>query len=165
MKSEAPSIYAIIGVSYKEGKTFYVKRSSKMKNYPDVWSLISIQISKEEFQSHLDLASVSERFDELSRERLSGAKIRVLEHLTSDDSDKNNIGCHVFLHLYHVDVLELNSLNPDYYVASDWLNQNELDDLNEDLTCGLCTRMWKDYAWHNDLLPRDFLPDTLVESV
>ncbi|MEW6283343.1 MAG: hypothetical protein AB1758_32340, partial [Candidatus Eremiobacterota bacterium] len=51
------SLFGLIGVwTNEQGRTFYVKRSPKMKNYPSVWSLFSIQYDPKELTDPEDLA-------------------------------------------------------------------------------------------------------------
>ena len=55
MENMASQIEAVIGVWFKDGRTFYVKRSEQMENYPNTWSLLSIQFTREELPDFTDL--------------------------------------------------------------------------------------------------------------
>ena len=57
MRTTTQHIDAIIGVYVQDDRTFYVKRSPSMENYPNAWSLLSIQFTLDELQDFLDLPS------------------------------------------------------------------------------------------------------------
>ena len=154
------SLNAVIGVWHRGIRTFYVKRSDKMQNYPGLWSLLSIQYQPRDLPNPLDLQSVQLHMDKLSLERLSGRQMRVQQHLLSGDSDLNPLNRHVFLHLYEVHLDKEPRLNPDYYTAGAWLTPTEYEQRNAGIQCGLCLRLWSDYAWLSGLHDRPFVPQT-----
>ena len=162
MSEPLKKLHAVIGVGYKDNLTLYVKRSEKMENYPGVWSLLSIRFDPEELDDPGDLVTVQQLMEKMSRERLNSTPIAVKQHLTSADSAKNPINRHVFLHLYEVELLEEPVLNPDFYADSAWLTPEEYEECSKDAQCGLCLRMWSDYAWLHGIVDRPFAPQ--VES-
>lgn len=145
-------LHAVIGVWYRDGKTYYVKRSSQMENYPNVWSLLSIQ-----FDPNSD-SKIQELFELMSEERLNGAKLKVKEHLTSGDDPDSPVGQHVHLHLYELELLEEPKLNSKFYTDARWMTPAEYQDASVGQKCGLCLRLWSDYAWLAGLSDRPFVP-------
>ena len=158
MVSLPPKLHAVIGVRYEGDRTFYVKRSEKMTNFPSVWSLLSIQFDPEWLKNPEDLPKAQKLMDEMSEERLCGAKIRVERLITSGDDPNSPIGCHVFLHLYKVNLVGEPQLNPDYYSDSAWFTAKEFSAASEGQKCGLCTRLWSDHAWLTGVTDQPFIP-------
>jgi hypothetical protein len=159
MSEVLPKLYAVIGVWLREGRTFYVQRSEKMTNYPLTWSLLSIQFQPDELEDPTDLDKAQGLMKKLSIERLGGVSISTKKYLASDNSSNNPIGKHVFLHMYEVDLLDPPLLNPDYYRDSAWLTPTEYEEyVGFNSVCGLCIRMWSDYAWMHGLSDRPFAP-------
>jgi hypothetical protein len=149
-------IHAIIGVRTSGPATFYVKRSLEMANYPGVWSLLSIQFRPEQLcDPRTDLPVVAELFQRMSVERLGGVPIKVQKYLTSGSSNDNPMNVDVRLHLYEVS-FEDERLNPKYYTEGAWLRPEEYDERCADQICGLCLRLWADYAWMNGITDRPF---------
>lgn len=150
-------ITAVIGVRHDGPLTWYLRRSMRMANYPGVWSLPSIQFSPDDLPDVADLERVSAHFDRLSAERLGGVPVHVVRHLTSGTSDMNPMGVDVTLHLYLIDMPEEPVPNPDFYLASDWLSASEYEERSAGQPCGLCTRLWGDFAWLSGITDRPFL--------
>jgi hypothetical protein len=158
MITMASDINAIIGVWFKDGQTFYVKRSGHMENYPNVWSLLSIQFSPEELPDFTDLRTVQEVMERMSEERLGGAPIRLVHYLKSARCSDNPMQVLVTLHLYQIELEYEPELNPKYYVDSAWFTPEEYVKASENSTCGLCMRMWSDYCYERGLSKIRFAP-------
>ena len=157
-----PAIHAVIGVWYRNGRTYYVERSHKMAHYPGVWSLFSIQFSQSELTHCEDLATVQRLMDRMSDERLGGAAIVVKRHLISGNSDQNPIKKHVYLHLYQIDLVCDPVLNPEFYTQGAWLTAKEYEERSAGQPCGLCLRLWSDHSWLMGLTDRPFVPRTVA---
>jgi hypothetical protein len=151
-------IHAVIGVWCKNGKTFYVLRSERMENYPNVWSLLSIQFEPSTFVEETDFAFVQSLMEQMSRQRLGGVGIRVVRYLTSAHCSENPMNKRVFLHMYQVELDELPDLNPEYYSDFAWLTPEEYVERSRGGSCGLCLRMWSDYSVRHRLARRPFAP-------
>ena len=158
MNFDLPELHAMIGVWHKDNLTYYVKRSEKMENYPSVWSLLSIQFDPAELSDPADLSKVQGLMERLSKERLGGVPIATEQHLISGDSSDNPFDKHVFLHLYGVELRKEPRFNPDYYTDSAWLTPEEYEDRSANQRCGLCLRLWSDYAWMAGISDRPFVP-------
>lgn len=153
-----PPINAIIGVWYSGNKTFYVKRSAKMQNYPLVWSLLSIQFKPEELPDQLDLDAVQKLMEKMSAERLGSTPVKVVQYLTSATCSDNPMQTRVALHLYRIEFDRPPELNPEFYLDSAWLTPDEYTERSKNSTCGLCLRMWSDYCLHRGLVSKRFAP-------
>ena len=151
------NLYAVIGVWHRESTTYYVKRSEKMENYPGLWSLFSIQYQPEELPDPEDLTRIEPLMQKMSKERLCGQPVTVKSHLIAGDSDNNSIDKHVFLHLYEIEFGREPDLNPDYYEVGEWLSPEEYEHRSAGKKCGLCLRLWSDYAWLAGLTDRPFI--------
>jgi hypothetical protein len=145
--TDKKKLFAIIAVAHEGERTFYVKRSLHMANYPGVWSLPSIQFDSKELGDPTDLRTVAHYVDTMSRQRLGGAALRIEELLTSGNSDDNPIDRDVHLYLYRVAFQTPPVLNPDFYTDSRWMTASEFEEASADQTCGLCVRLWADHAW------------------
>ena len=157
MKQKQP-IHAVIGVRYHGASTYYVKRSLKMANYPGVWSLFSIQFKPHELRNPKQVGGeVDELFGRMSEGRLGGVPVKVKSYLTSGSSDENPMGVEVNLHLYEVALAEEPRLDPRYYTDAAWLRPEEYEHLCAGQACGLCLRLWADYAWMTGLTERPFM--------
>lgn len=156
-KGNLPKLYAVIGVRFDHGKTFYVKRSPNMKNYPNTWSLFSIQFNPDQVD-YRNLKQVQSLMDKMSEERFGGGAIKVLNYLDSGTCSSNPINKRVFLHMYLVDLEKEPMLNPDYYADSEWLTPQEYVERSKEAPCGLCTRMWSDYSYTHGLSKERFAP-------
>lgn len=156
MTSMLPKLHAIILVAHKENRTFYVKRSTQMENYPGVWSLPSIQFLPRELPDHNDIWRVQAFVDKFLTQRLGPNRVRVEKFLTMGDSDTNPIGRHVHLYLYEAQLVGTPELNPTFYTDMRWLTPEEFEHLSAGQTCGLCVRLWGDYAWLHGLSDRPF---------
>ncbi|MEM7115513.1 MAG: hypothetical protein AAF614_23935 [Chloroflexota bacterium] len=165
MSKDLPKLHAVIGVWTNEAKTFYVQRSEKMENYPLVWSLLSIQFPENELADPQDLSTVQGYMEKMSAQRMNGTPVRVMRYLSSDNSARNPISKHVFLHLYQIEFLEEPKLNPDYYVNSEWLTFEGYERKAAGGPCGLCMRMWGDYAYLHGIIDRPFSPPTPEELI
>lgn len=159
MVANLPKVQAVIAVGIDGSRTYYVKRSEHMVRYPFVWSLPSIPFSDAELRDSEDLASVQRLMVKMSAERLGDVPVEIVRHLVSGDSDANPYGVHVYLHLYEVRFLEEPVLNPGYYVDAAWLTPREYEERTADQQCGLCLRLWADYAWATGLSDRPYAPE------
>lgn len=163
MGSRAPSLHAVIGVDCREGRTYYVRRSESMENFPGVWSLPSYRFAPSELKSPKDdLGTVQKLFARLSDERLGGTSIRVNEHLISGDDPDSPVGQHVFLHLYGITLFDDPNLNAAYYTDGAWLTPAEYQHRSAGQPCGLCLRLWSDYAWLAGMSDRPFVPQAVA---
>ncbi len=151
-------INAVIGVRRKAGSTFYVKRSEHMTNYPNVWSLFSIQHDPATLPDVTDIAAAQPLFDAMSAERLGGVPVTVKSYLTSGSSDLNPMDVDVTLHLFEIDFDVEPVLNPRYYTDAAWLSAEEYEERCAEQVCGLCLRLWSDYAWIMGYTDRPFVP-------
>lgn len=147
---------AVIGIWHRENETYYVQRSEKMQNYPSLWSLFSKQFLPDDLHDPSDLYKAQGIMDQMSVERLCGAQVKVLEHITSGTSASNPIRMHVTLHLYLLEFPTEPKLNPDFYSEGTWLTFNEFEEKINKSTCGSCTRMWWDHAWFKNWVNRPF---------
>jgi hypothetical protein len=158
MLEQKEPIHAIIGVRHRGDSTYYVKRSLEMPNYPGVWSLFSRQFTPYEFPNPQMLGGMTdELFRRMSEERLGGVPVKVVKYLTFGSSDDNPMGVDVNLHLYEIVLPEEPRLNPDYYTDAAWLSPEEYEGRCADQVCGLCLRLWADYAWLTGLTKRPFM--------
>jgi hypothetical protein len=151
-------INAVIGVWHKGGRTFYVKRSSSMRNYPNTWSLLSIQFMPEEFPDFTDMAAAGNLMRKMANERLGGVPVRLLRYLKSARCSENPMKVSVTLHLYEIDLQAEPVLDPHYYVDSAWFTPEDYLSMSESQTCGLCMRMWSDYCCERGLSRIRFAP-------
>lgn len=151
-------IHAVIGVWTRGHLTYYVKRSEKMQNYPGVWSLLSIQFDPHELERPRHLPTVQQFMEKMTEERLGGVPINVKEYLISGDSDRNPYEKHVYLHLYRIKLLGDPNLNSDYYSRGAWLTAEQYEERSAGQPCGLCLRLWSDYAWLIGTTDRPYLP-------
>lgn len=141
------NIYALIGVRRIGERTYYVKRSPVMANYPNIWSLLSIQFDPGEVTDPANLHVVSTHIQRLSDQRLGGVRAAATSLLISGDQYSAAIGKHVFLHLYEVELAAEPELNPLYYVDAAWWTPEQYAEKTVSQTCGLCLRLWASYAW------------------
>lgn len=156
--SAQSAIYGVIGVWRRGALTYYVKRSQNMENYPGLWSLFSIQYGQSELIDPKDLRTAQYFMERMSDQRLGGERITVLSHLISGDSEANPMNKHVYLHLYEVHLEQEPLLNSEYYVAGDWLTPEQYEKRSAGHQCGLCLRLWSDYAWLSGIHDRPFIP-------
>lgn len=128
-----------------------------MENYPDVWSLLSIQFDPRQVD-YSDIDQVQRLMDHMSAQRLGSVPVRVLNLIGSGTCGNNPINKRVFLHMYLV-YMELEpNLNPSYYVDAKWLTPEEYMERSKEAPCGLCTRMWSDYSYAHGLSSERFAP-------
>lgn len=160
MKEKLPKLYAIIAVANRGDRTFYVRRSNKMENYPGVWSLPSVRFDPVQLPDIRNLERVQGYMNRMSVERLGGVPVIARRLLTTGDSADNPISQHVFLYLYEVDLPTPPQLNSDYYVDSAWMTAAEYEGACKGQQCGLCLRLWSDYAWMAGITDRPFIPRT-----
>ncbi len=158
MESSVSQIEAVIGAWLKDGRTLYVKRSSQMENYPNVWSLLSIQFTPEELPDFTDLATAEKVMERMSEERLGGVPVRLIHYLKSSRCSDNPMHVPVTLHMYQIELEREPELNPRYYVDSAWFTPEEYMKATENATCGLCMRMWSDYCYQSGLSNVRFAP-------
>ena len=151
METMASQIEAVIGAWLKDGRTLYVKRSGRMENYPNVWSLLSIQFTPEELPDFSDLAAAEKVIKKMSEERLRGVPVKLVHYLKSARCSDSPMQVPVTLHLYQIELSGKPKLNPRYYVDSAWLTPEEYLAASADSTCGLCMRMWSDYCYQSGL--------------
>jgi hypothetical protein len=158
MSKKGAPIYAVIGVRRNGPSTYYVKRSAFMANYPSVWSLMSIQHAPNEMLDPYDLYEASVYFERMSEQRLGGAALRVSRYLTAGASDANPMNVDVTLKLYELEFDEEPRLNPRYYEAARWMSAAGYEAASAGQRCGLCLRLWSDYAWMAGYTDRPFVP-------
>lgn len=151
-----PEIHAVIGVWHRGDDTYYVKRSTKMLNYPGVWSLLSIRYNPETFLDKNDIERAASYFRTMSQQRLSGAAIKVNRFLIDGSSEDNPMGVQVHLRLYEIEIANPIYLNPDFYTDSGWMNFQEYEKASQGEKCGLCLRLWGDYAWLSGITDQPF---------
>lgn len=151
-------IHAVIGVRRSGHRTFYVRRSESMDNYPGVWSLFSRQYDPSTIADMRDVRSVAPVFEDMSAQRLCGAPLRVKSFLTSGSSDRNPMGVMVTLHLYEIELDDEPVLNQLYYTDKAWMTAAEYEIAVAGKPCGLCYRLWADYAWLKGYTDRPFVP-------
>ena len=158
MESSVSQIEAVIGVWLKDGRTLYVKRSGRMENYPNVWSLLSIQFTPEELPDFTDLEAAEKVMERMSEERLGGVPVRLIHYLKSSRCSDNPMHVPVTLHMYQIELEREPELNPEYYLDSAWFTPEEYMKATENATCGLCMRMWSDYCYQSGLSNVRFAP-------
>jgi len=151
METMVSQIEAVIGVWFKDGRAFYVKRSGRMENYPNTWSLLSIQFTRKELPDFTDLAAVQGAIERMAKERLGGVPVKLVHYLKSARCSDNPMQVPVTLHLYQIELEHEPEINPRYYVDSAWLTPEEYIKASENATCGLCMRMWSDYCYQSGL--------------
>ena len=157
-------LHAVIGVWYRGDLAYYVKRSHRMRYYPGVWSLFSMQFEPSELKDPNDLRKVHRIMVKMSNERLGGTLIDVAGFLDSGNSDHNPYGRHVYLHLYEIQLDREPHLNPSYYTDGAWLTAEEYEGRSAGQPCGLCIRLWSDYSWLKGITDRPFIPREPVSS-
>lgn len=157
--STLPDLHAVIGVWNDGARTFHVKRSQRMRNYPGVWSLFSIQFRPEELPDPDDLSAAQVHFERMARQRLGGAGVETLELLATDSSDRNPIGHNVHLRLYRIRFESQPRLNPEFYTDGRWMTFDEYEVAASGEACGLCMRMWGDIAFLHGIIDRPFIPN------
>lgn len=145
VRAESRVLDAVIGVWYRGARTYYVKRSLHMQNYPGAWSLFSIQFDPDEFPEPFDLKAAQRVMERMSAQRLHAAPIRVTRFLTASTCTNNPIDKIVRLRLYRVEFDAEPALNPEYYTDGAWMTAEEYAERRADATCGSCIRMWSDY--------------------
>lgn len=158
METMTSQIDAVIGAWFRDGRTYYVKRSPQMENYPGVWSLLSIQFARDELVDFTDLASAKKVMERMSEERLGGVPVRLIHYLKSARCSDNPMQVPVTLHLYQIELESEPKLNPEYYVDFAWFTPEEYMKASENATCGLCMRMWSDYCYQAKLSKIRFAP-------
>ena len=151
MESSVSQIEAVIGAWLKDGRTYYVKRSPEMRNYPNTWSLLSIQFTKEEFPDFTDLQAAQRVMNRMAEERLGGVPVKLVRYVKSSRCSDNPMHVPVTLHMYEIELEGEPKLNPRYYVDSGWFTPEEYRKASENATCGLCMRMWSDYCYQSGL--------------
>jgi len=156
-------INAVIGVWLQNGRTYYVKRSSQMENYPNVWSLLSIQFAPQEFPDFTDLECAERIMQRMAKQRLGGAVVRLVRYLKSARCSDNPMHVPVTLHMYEIALQTRPELDPRYYVQSAWFTPEEYTNASENATCGLCMRMWSDYCYETGLSQTRFAPRVRAE--
>ena len=158
METLVEQIEAVIGVWHKDGKTLYVKRSEQMVNYPNAWSLLSIQFTPEEFPDFTDLSAAQKLMEKMSQQRLGGVGVTLNRYLKSARCSDNPMQVPVTLHLYQIELADEPKLNPRYYTDSTWFTVEDYLETSADSTCGLCMRMWSDYCYEAGLSNIRFAP-------
>jgi hypothetical protein len=156
--TKKPELHAVIGAWNRGKKTYHVKRSQTMTNYPGVWSLFSIQFDPTDMPDPSDLTKVQTYMETMSAERLNSVELQTIELLASDSSDKNSIGYNVHLHLYRVELDHEPRLNSKFYEDGRWMTFEEYEQRARDAPCGLCMRMWGDLAYMYGIIDHPFIP-------
>jgi hypothetical protein len=126
---------------------------------------MSIQFAPAWLTDPNDLSKAQSLMEKMSAERLGGVPITVKRYLISGDDPDSPVGQHVHLHLYEVELLEEPRLNPRYYTEAAWLTPEEYERLSADQTCGLCLRLWSDYAWLAGISDRPFVSKPVAQHV
>ena len=158
MEATMQDIDAVIGVWYKDGRTYYVKRSAEMQNYPNVWSLLSIQFKPEQLPDFTDLEAAQKIMERMAEERLGGVPVKLTGYVKSSRCSDNPMHIPVTLHMYRIELEREPELNPRYYVDAAWFTPEEYMKASEKATCGLCMRMWSDYCYQMGLSEKRFAP-------
>jgi hypothetical protein len=161
---ESSEIHAVIGVWHRHGRTFYVKRSPKMVNYPSVWSLLSIQFEPYSIDP-VDFIQVGSLMSRMADDRLGGIGLRVLRYLSSAACTDNPMRKRVVLHMYQVELEAEPELNENYYIEFAWMTPGEYAVKAKDATCGLCMRMWSDYCVRHGLAGQSFARALMPEDL
>lgn len=151
-------INAVIGVCYEGDKTLYVKRSKHMDNYPDTWSLFSIQFEPKSLSDYLDLTAVQALMMQMSEQRLGGVAVKIFQYISSTTCVKNSINAIVNLHLYRIEFMDKLILNPAYYSELSWMTPSQYLEKRGEGVCGSCMRMWSDYSMKTGLSDIRFAP-------
>ena len=157
-------IQALIGVRRRGSETYYVRRSQLMANYPGVWSLMSIQHGADEMRDPFDLDEAGRHFGRMSHQRLGAVPIAVNRFLTDGSSDANPMGVDVTLRLYEISLLEEPRLHPDFYVDARWMSAAQYETASTGQRCGLCLRLWSDFAWLSGITDRPFVTSGMVDA-
>ena len=157
MAPRRSELHAIIGVRFSGNRTYYLKRSRMMKNFPSVWSLMSIRFDPNWLDDRKDLIKVQKLMTKMSQERLGGVPIITKKYLTSGDDPNSPVGEHVFLHLYEIELSEEPRLNPAFYTNSSWMTPKQYEKKSAGQPCGLCLRLWSDFAWMTGISDRPFV--------
>lgn len=162
-------IRAFIGVRKVGARTWYVRRSEKMENYPGVLSLPSIQFEEGDIVDPRELQDAQYIAERLSAERFMGVPIKVMGHLISGKGSNNPMGALVILHLYEISLGlhehassiagEGSQLNPDYYSESEWLTPEQYEERSAGDVCGLCLRLYSKWYMREGLIDRPFAPE------
>lgn len=151
-----PELHAVIGIWTRGEETYFIKRSEQMENYPDVWTLFSIQYEPDEIDDPKNLGQAQIIMNRMSEERLYGSPVTVNQHILTEESDENPIDTYVHLDLYEIEFPQEPSLNPRYYVGGEWLTLDEYASRNTSETCGSCMRMYWDWAWMQNKVDKPF---------
>lgn len=147
---------ALIGVRRNGNKVQYVKRSAKM-TYPNLWTLFSIQYQFD-FNKN-DRTQAAAIFQHMSDVRLGGAPVFVGKFLCEGTDYNQDLGEDVSLRLYEIDFPDnpnLLALNPDYYSETRWMTVDEHVKHIEGNICGLCLKLWQDYAYTQGLCSQPY---------
>ena len=161
---EKPSLHAVIGVWFRDGRTFYVHRSRQMQNYPGAWSLLSIQYEPDDEEDVWDFSWVQSLMERMADDRLGGVGIRVKRYLSTAVCSDNPMRQRVKLHMYQIELDEEPRLNPAFYDDRAWMTPEEYVDCAAGGTCGLCMRMWSDYSVRKGLSSAPFAPPVVAAS-
>lgn len=134
-------------------KVLWVRRSSKMTNYPLLWTLFSQQYSPDDIYGKGDITGCNEVFRRMSRERLEGSPIKVERFLDETEGYSEDLKCYVHLMLWKISFPFGVRLNPDYYIGAEWLTWKEHFRWHGRSKCGMCTRLFQDWAYLHNLCP------------
>lgn len=154
--SKQKEIHAVIAVWRRGNQAFYARRSRMMQNFPEVWSLLSIQFPQGETTSGATEARVSELFNKMSRERLGNVPITVNSFLTAGSAYNADLEAQINLLLYDIQMEEEPILNPNFYTDGRWMTFSEYLDIVGKQKCGLCSHLWLDYAYLKGWSPAPF---------
>lgn len=105
-----------------------------------------------------DLARAQAIFAAMVAERFEGTPVRVKEYLRSGASPAPRIGKHVHLHLYAFEADEPLVLDPEFYPQGAWLTFDDFQARAGRAPCGLCTRLYSEYAVEQGLCEVPFAP-------
>lgn len=156
-KDTIPTITAVIGVWTRGDRTYYVRRSGTMQNYPGAWSLFSEQYDPAEIDPD-DRADVNKVFDRMSKRRLGSVGIKVGRLVSARSRYTHALGRSVTLRLFEIELEREPILNPEFYSDAAWLTNDEFRERVTAVPCGMCTRMLSDYR-----MQRGEISEPLVE--
>ena len=149
-------IFGLIGVWCKIEKDevlyYYVKRSSKMDNYPNTWGLLSRQWNRNDYHNILGLKDkLQPLFQEMSVQRLDNTPIKVIQWLATQANkpEENPLGCWLYLDIFQIELEKEPVLNPEFYTEAKWMTRKDILNLSITQECGRCTEMLTEFLrWH-----------------
>jgi SAM-dependent methyltransferase len=107
------------------------------------------------------LEKTQELFQKMSEERFHSTPVKVLRFLTSGSCSKNPMNERVNLHLYQIEFTQSPVLDNVFYTDARWMYLNEYQEKSKDLPCGLCTRLWSEYALRHKMAQNQLTWDNI----